>query len=100
MLLLVDFSADGDAGVDIPSSVAETLLTGVTLCVRDVDFIGWYRTHRVMGAVLTQGVDAPAFDSANDVRQRVAADLTGRLPVGIGDRLRVRVLHPLRAELS
>jgi hypothetical protein len=61
--------------------------------VRDVDFIGWYRTDQVAGAVLTQGVDSPGLDVSDQIRRRVIDLLGQRLPVHVMNRLQVRVLQ-------
>jgi hypothetical protein len=63
------------------------------LCVREVDFVGWYRQGRVAAAVLTQGVDLPDEDAPSRIVERVTRILSERLPHGVAERLRVRVVR-------
>jgi hypothetical protein len=72
--------------------VAANLLQGLGLCVREVDFIGWYRGWRVAGAVLAQGVDEPGVDASRRIVERVTRVLSERLPGSVAGRLRVRVV--------
>ena len=87
LLLLVNVTADDDGGQTIPPGIASKLFSGLSLCVRDVDFIGWYRHGRVAGAVLTQGADSPALESSEQIVERVTALLGKRLPAAMAARL-------------
>ena len=69
------------------------MFSGLALCVREVDFIGWYRTERIAGAVLTQGAGAPEPDAAQRISERVSEVLGRRLSASIARRLQVRVLQ-------
>ena len=91
LLLLVDFTTD--VGPAMPAAISAKLFSGLNLCVRDVDFIGWYRDGRVAVAVLTQGADTPALDVSDQICKRVTALLTERLPEHVARRLNVRVLQ-------
>jgi hypothetical protein len=71
--------------------IAAKLLAGLSLAVRDGDFIGWFREGRVAGAVLTQAPDSLAPDVRRQVSQRITATLRERLPAPLTGR--VRVLH-------
>jgi len=93
LLLLVNLRRCPERGVRFSSAVAANLLAGLELCVREVDFIGWYRHSRVVGAVLAQGLEAPASEAPNRVAERVAKVLRQRLPRNAADRLRVRVVR-------
>ena len=93
LLLLVDFTGDLPGGGQIPTAVSAKLFSGLNLCVRDVDFIGWYRDSRVAGAVLMQGAEPPALDVADQICQRVTALLSERLPEHVARCLNVRVLQ-------
>jgi hypothetical protein len=93
LLLLVSFAIDDDGGQSISSDVAPKLFSGLSLCVRDVDFIGWYRHGRVAGAVLTQGSDSPALEASEQIAQRVTTLLVKRLSAPVAERLQVRVLQ-------
>jgi hypothetical protein len=90
LLLLIDLKKDAAYGDHI-DGVAGKLFAALALCVRDTDFIGWYRNGRVAGAVLTQHGDAGAHDIPEVVGQRVSASLRKALPAPIADRVQVRV---------
>jgi hypothetical protein len=93
LLLLVSLTPDGDGEKGIPDTIAVRLFPALSLCVRDVDFIGWYRHGRVAGAVLTQGADSPALEASEQIERRVAGLLGRRLASPELARLQVRVLQ-------
>jgi hypothetical protein len=93
LLMLVHLEPDSNGGPFIPAAIAPKLFAGLSRCVRDVDFIGWYRTDQVAGAVLTQGVDSPGLDVSDQIRRRVIDLLGQRLPAHVMNRLQVRVLQ-------
>ena len=92
LLLLVTLRKCPEKGSAVPASASSTLLEGLGLCVREVDFVGWYRTGRVVGAVLAQGLDLPDSEASSRIVDRVHATLAERLPRRIGERLRVRLV--------
>jgi hypothetical protein len=93
LLLLVGVTLQEGGGQTIPPAIASRLFSGLSLCVRDVDFIGWYRHGLVAGAVLTQGADSPALEASDQITQRVTTLLNKRVPPAVGARLHVRVLQ-------
>jgi len=93
LLLLVSLRKCPDHGVAVPRALSSALFAGLSLCVREVDFIGWYRDERVAGAVLAQGLDVPGSDAPARIVERVTAILGRRLPSTIAERLRVRVVQ-------
>ena len=93
LLLLVGLRRCPKRGADVPRAVSPALLTGLGLCVREVDFVGWYRQGRVAAAVLTQGLDLPDEDAPSRIVERVTRILSERLPHGVAERLRVRVVR-------
>ena len=93
MLLLVSLRKCPDAGIHVPRAVSSSLFSGLAHCVREVDFIGWYREQLVAGAVLAQGLDLPGSDAPTRVVERVTNKLSQRLPSTIAERLRVRVVQ-------
>jgi hypothetical protein len=97
LLLLVGLKSDADSGEEIPSVFVEKLFSGLSLCVRDVDFIGWYRSGRVMGAVLAQGAGSPALEASDQIAHRVTKTLRECLPAHLAGRLQVRVLQARQA---
>lgn len=94
LLLLVHLHA-ADSG-SAPAAVASRLFGALTACLREIDFIGWYRAGRVAGAVLVQGPEAPTPDRVRSIETRIRAALRERLSSTIGDRIDVCVL-PVRS---
>src|SRR5262245_41287313 len=92
LLLLVRFRGFG-AHDEVSRSVSLGLFTGLALCVREIDFVGWYRKGRVAGAVLTQGVDLPDREAADRIVARVTRTVGERLPSSLAKRLRVRIVR-------
>jgi hypothetical protein len=90
LLLLIDLKKQPatDGGID-PIS-ARKLFTALSPCVRETDFIGWYRHGRVAGAVLTQHADATVADVPDIVCQRIVKALRDTLPSAVAKRLQVR----------
>lgn len=93
LLLLVSLRKCPELGVHVPPPVASALFSGLALCVREIDFIGWYRHERVVGAVLAQGIHAPDSEAPRRIVQRVTQIFGGRLPEAVVKRLRVRVVQ-------
>jgi hypothetical protein len=93
LLLLVSLRKCPTTGIRVPPAVSSSLLSGLGLCVREVDFIGWYREGRVAGAVLAQGLDLPGLEAPGRIVERVTRILGERLPRHIAERLRVRVVQ-------
>jgi hypothetical protein len=76
-------------------SVAAQVFAGLWRCLRDTDFIGWYREERVAGAMLTELGDAPLREVPRLVSQRVREVLRESLPSDVARRLQVHVYrHP------
>jgi hypothetical protein len=90
LLLLIDLKKDAGYGERM-DDVSPKLFAALSLCVRDTDFIGWYRSNRVAGAVLTQHGDTGGHDIPEVVGQRVSASLRKALPSHVADRVQVRV---------
>jgi hypothetical protein len=93
LLLLVSLRKCPESGVSVPRAVAPALFSGLALCVREIDFIGWYRQGRVAGAVLAQGFHAPDSEAPSRIVERVTQVLSGRLPEVVSRRLRVRIVQ-------
>lgn len=93
VLLLVEFKAERDGDSVMDPKVSSRLFSALTACVREIDFIGWYRSGRVAGAVLTQGAEAPAANVSQQIGERVAHALSERLPSNVRHRIQVRILQ-------
>jgi len=82
----------------LTDSVASTLLAGLVACVREVDFVGWYRQDRVAGAVLPQGA-VSSSELRSLILKRILTSLKNSLPADATRHLHVRVVRLGRKEL-
>jgi hypothetical protein len=92
LLLLVDVkrdSVDLEPQIDTPTS--RQLFSALTQCLRDTDFLGWYREQRTIGAVLTQDTPAPGAGLSDLVARRVTNGLRHDLSESLTARLHLRV---------
>jgi len=95
LLLLVDLKDRPGAGGRIAPAVASKLFSGLRLCLRETDFVGWCREGRVVGAVLTELGDSPGTEAARLIGQRVSRVLCESLPSDVARCVQVRVYqHP------
>jgi hypothetical protein len=90
LLLLVDLK-QLRAKKGMSPALAGKVFSALWLCLRETDFIGWYREDRVAGAVLTQRAEIGGPDMSGQVRERVTRVMSQQLPNSVADRLRVRV---------
>jgi hypothetical protein len=79
--------------IPIPPATATRLLEGLRMSLRETDVTGWYRQHRVAGAVLSARADAPESEMSDLIEQRVGDGLRQRLPSKVARSLRVRVIQ-------
>jgi hypothetical protein len=93
VLLLVSLRPCQASGAQIPRAISSRLFEGLSHCVREVDFIGWYREQRVAGAVLAQGCEAPGVGATKRIAERVTTILRRHLPPAVAERLRIRVVQ-------
>jgi len=92
-LLLLDLKRQAATDARIDPVLAAKLFSGLWLCLRETDVIGWYREDRVAAAVLNQLEDGPQSDVSDLIRQRVTGALYKSLSSDIARRLRVRVFQ-------
>ena len=92
LLVLVSLRKNTGSSV-IPREWSSVLFSGLAHCVRDIDFIGWYRDQRIAGAVLAQGLEIPSAEAMKRIAERVTKILRHRLPAATADRLRVRIIQ-------
>jgi hypothetical protein len=98
LLLQVRMRGNPGLGVEkIPPAIADSLLSSLGMCVREVDFVGWHRQGRVVGAVLAQGDAVPDADALPRIAERVITILRKRLPSLESHGLDVRVIPLGRA---
>jgi len=95
LLLLVDLKEQEGASARLDSMVANNLFSNLRLCLRETDFVGWYREERVAGAVLIELGDRRPTEVSRLIGQRVSERLYARLPSGVARRLQVCIYqHP------
>ena len=90
LLLLLDLKKQVGADADIAPAVADQLFSGFARCLRETDFLGWYRKGRVLGAVLTHLEDQVVAEIANVVSERLRGELVASLPADLLERVQVR----------
>jgi|SRR5688572_13477870 len=78
LLLLVHLRPLAEERRRMLDSAAVAVFLALRGCLRSVDFVGWYRSERVVGAVLTDCVDSDA-DILRLVRLRVSRAVSKRL---------------------
>lgn len=74
-------------------TVASQVFSALGSCVRTVDFTGWYRHGRAVGAVLALGAKGLPEEARVAVSARVTEAMYRRLPVDVCDRLQIRVVQ-------
>jgi hypothetical protein len=92
LLLLVRFKGASGSRVEIPPAVSAALFSGLGLCVREIDFVGWHREGRIAGAVLAQGRSVLNSHAVPRIIERVIAVLRWRLSTNEAKKLDVRVI--------
>jgi hypothetical protein len=97
LLLLELKKVEGDRRMS--RAIAETLFSSLCGCLRETDFIGWYGTDRIVGAVLTQVCKTSASRNLGAMREKISRVLRERLPQHTAARLDVKVFW-LRSEFE
>jgi hypothetical protein len=92
LLMLVELKKE-DAGMRarFEPRIAGELFAVLRACLRETDFVGWYRDGHVAGAVLTHVGDTADADISALLSQRVGEALRGSLPAHVASRLQVLV---------
>jgi hypothetical protein len=99
LLLLVEFEERSGVSTPLDGSIAAQVFSGFAEGLRDTDVIGWYREHRVAGAVLTDLNDVSEQVVREQVTRRVTAALRGSISARLHSRLRICVYQlPVRSE--
>jgi hypothetical protein len=91
LLLLVDLHKPSTGPVAIVPSSAREIFSALSVCVRETDFVGWYRTRSVVGAVLTQHQDPRSGCLQETASRRIEQLLRDRLSPELANQLQVRV---------
>jgi hypothetical protein len=92
LLVLVTVRQSHGPRTKLTDGTAAALFDGLSACVREVDFMGWYREGHVAAAVLTQGAHASG-NVPHLIAERVLSALRKRLPADQSRNLRVRVVR-------
>jgi len=92
LLVLASIRQGHAAHARLSDTTAAALFSGLGECVREVDFVGWYREGRVAAAVLAQGVKA-SIEMRDRTKGRVVDALRKRLTAADTRNLRVRVVR-------
>jgi hypothetical protein len=97
VLVLVSLRLTPGRSDSFTDSLASTLFTALGACVREVDFVGWYRQDRVVGAVLPQGA-VSSSELRSLVLNRIVTSLKKAMPADASRYLHVRVVRLGRKE--
>ena len=92
LLVLVAVRQTPGLNAKLSDAAAAALFSGLGACVREVDFMGWYREGYVAGAVLAQGNKASGKE-AHLITERIAPGIRSRLAVSEATKLHVRVVR-------
>jgi hypothetical protein len=92
LLILVTVRHSPGASAKLSDATAVAIFSGLGTCVREVDFVGWYREGHMPAAVLAQGVSARG-EVPYWIAERVLASLRARLSSGESSNLHVRVVR-------
>jgi hypothetical protein len=91
LLLLIDFQSSRGSRPLLNSISERNLFSILSLCLRETDFMGWYRQGRLAGAVLTQHSQPDGDDLSEVVRQRIGDELEKHFSADLARSLQVRV---------
>ena len=92
LLVLVSFRQGDTGAAPISEATAAAVFASLGECVREADFIGWFREGRVPAAVLAEGSQV-SIDTRDPAAQRIVQTLRKRLLPDDALHLRVRVLR-------
>ena len=92
LLVLVAVRQSPGLNAKLTDATAAALFGGLSGCIREMDFLGWYRQGYVAAAVLPQG-SQPSGSEPNLVAERIRPAIKQRLSVTEASSLRVRVIR-------
>jgi hypothetical protein len=93
LLVLVRLLRRRDVDLHMDGATATRVFAGLSQCVREVDFVGWYREGRVAAAVLAQGTAVPDVEASQRIGQRINRVIAEQLPDNVARHVRVRLVH-------
>jgi hypothetical protein len=98
LVLLVEFEEQVGVTVPVDHEIVSRLFAALAQALRDTDVLGWYREHRVAGAVLTDLGQAP-HAIMSTITTRVRGFLQRDLPPNLASFVRVRLYQlPARSD--
>jgi hypothetical protein len=100
LLVLVDLQGHSGGSAWIAPPLARKLFLGLSHCVGETDFMGWYRHGHVLGAVLLACADQSWTDVLSQVPNRTMSILRNHIPPATARSLRVRAHHESAPEGS
>jgi hypothetical protein len=89
LLLLLDVQGESGSAEDLDPVLSKRLFTALWPCVRETDFVGWYREGRVIGVACTHVDDTQGATVAGVVAGRFQNAMRDALPQ-VGGRVQVR----------
>jgi hypothetical protein len=99
-LLLLEWNGQVRQRTSMDSELATRLFSGLSLCLRETDFVGWYQEGTVAAAVLTHLGDTSGADISLQIRRRFSqVAFTGLLPE-IAEEFALRVFQLPAQELE
>jgi hypothetical protein len=90
-LLLIDRKTSAGLSRRIETEIATRLFSGLSLSLRETDFIGWFQEDLTAAAVLTHLGDTSTSDVTLEVRRRVERMVIEGLVPELAHRLTLRV---------
>jgi hypothetical protein len=90
LLLLLDVNNEAGAAEAFDPALSKKLFAALKPCVRETDFVGWYRQERVIGVVCTQLEDSQGATVLGVVAGRFQKAMRDALPERVGSRVQVR----------
>ena len=90
LLLLLDVNNEAGTAEPFDPSLSKKLFEALKPCVRETDFVGWYRQGQVIGVACTQLEDTQGATVLSVVADRFQKAMRGVLPDRVGSRVQVR----------
>lgn len=100
LLALVDLKNPTSGRERDDVDAAQDLFAALRACLRETDFVGWYRENELAGVVLPQFCGSSVNASTLRVGQRLSQGLAERLPAALATRLEVHVYEVSSADQS
>jgi hypothetical protein len=90
LLLLLDLTGDSGTIEDFDPVLSKKVFAALWPCVRETDFVGWFRQGRVIGVACTLLDGTQGATASSVVAERFQKAMRDALPEPIGNRVNVR----------